>query len=178
MILKDPIRQRVNRREGPSGRGTLPAQRPGGQLGYPAGRKWRGRGRPRWGRASQLGEEIDAGERSGGGAWGEGAGQGRGLRPWGWAFPGLGVAALGQGRLQPLEEPPSTHLRLPEFQLPFWLLLQAKEPLWLEGPLEPGQAAPSLSGHTHLHSARATPPKGARGPRQWGPPGWEAGQRG
>lgn len=135
MILNDPVRQRVNRREGRSGRGTLPAQRPGGQLGDPAGRKWRGRGQPRWSRASRLGEEIDAGERRGGG--GEGAGQGRGLRPWGWAFPGLGVAALGQGRLQPLEEPPSTHLRLPEFQLPFWLLLQAKEPLWSEGPLEP-----------------------------------------
>lgn len=41
--------------------------------------------------------------------------------------------------------------------------------------MSPGQAAPSLSGHTHLHSAWATPPKGARGPRQWGPPGWELG---
>lgn len=77
----------------------------------------------------RLGSKLQVREEFGCGMRGQGrAGLGR-------EAIGLGVAAWGQCRLQPLEEPPSTHLRLPEFQLQLWLLLQAKEPLWLEGPL-------------------------------------------
>lgn len=103
--------------------------------------------------------------------WGEGAG----LQDIGLAFAGLGAAALGQGRLQLLAELPSTHLRFPEFQRQVRFCRQ-RSPCGRRGLLSPGQAAPSLSGHTHFHSAWATPPKGARGlgqppPCQWGPPG-------
>lgn len=93
--------------------------------------------------------------------WDEGARQGWAVRPRDSGFPELGVAVSGQCRLQPLEEPPSTHLRFPEFQLQRWSLLQAKKPLWLEGPLEPrpGGSLP-LWAHTPLFSPGPAPPRG------------------
>ena len=93
-----------------------------------------------------------------------GCGQCWGARPLDSGLPGLGVATSGQRRLRALEEPPSTHPRFPGFQLQ---LLQAKEPLWSEGPPEPRPGGSLPPWHTHLHSARPRPPEGAA-PRQWG----------
>ena len=74
------------------------------------------------------------------------------------------------------EEPPSTHLIFPGFQLQ---LLQAKEPLWSEGPPEPrrGDSVPPSLVHTPPFSL-APPSKGADPTLVGGPPDWEAGPAG
>ena len=91
--------------------------------------------------------------------WDEGAGQGWGVRLLDSGLPRLSLAASGQCRLWAPEEPPSTHLIFPGFQLQ---LLQAKEPLWSEGPLEPrrGDSFPPSLAHTPPFSL-APPSKGA-----------------
>lgn len=74
------------------------------------------------------------------------------------------------------EEPPSTHLIFPGFQLQ---LLQAKEPLWSEGPPEPrrGDSFPPSLAHTPPFSL-APPSKGADPTLVGGPRDWEAGPAG
>ena len=108
--------------------------------------------------------------------WDEGAGQGWGVRLLDSGLPRLSLAASGQCRLWAPEEPPSTHLIFPGFQLQ---LLQAKEPLWSEGPLEPrrGDSFPPSLAHTPPFSL-APPSKGADPTLVGGPPDWEAGPAG
>lgn len=100
--------------------------------------------------------------------------QGRDMRPSDSGSPGLGVVASAQCRLRPLEEPPSTYLKFPEFQLQLWLLLQAKEPLWSEGPLEPRpEGSLPLPAHTPPFS-QGPAPQGGWGPGQPPPHQWGA----
>lgn len=108
--------------------------------------------------------------------WDEGARQGWGARLLDSGLPGLSLTASGQRRLRALEEPPSTHLMFPGFQLQ---LLQAKEPLWSEGPLEPrrGDSLPPSLAHTPPFSLGPSS-KGADPTLVGGPPDWEAGPAG
>lgn len=115
-----------------------------------------GRGRSRPGRGGVCNEKVGveiAGERSIG-VWGRPQGR-AGVGGPGLGSPWPGSHSLGSVRAPAPggdEETPSTHLRFPELQLQLWWLLEAKEALWLRGPLQPSPGfLPSLAGGRETH---------------------------